>query len=97
MVHTVHMVHKVRRVHKQYTGYTNPPRKPPKSTWRAKSGLVAYFMQNLMDIMVGKFSELSDAPEWRNLGFKVAIVKFEFLAGENLIFLFHQIEKHQIH
>ena len=48
---------------------TNPPRKPPKLIGRAKSGLVACFMQNLMAIMVGVVSELSDGPELSNLGF----------------------------
>ena len=48
---------------------SNPPRKPPKSIERAKSGLVAYLMQNLMDIMVGVVSELSDGPELSNLRF----------------------------
>ena len=47
----------------------NPPRKPPKSIGRAKSRLMAYFMQNLMDIMVGVVLELSDRPELSNLGF----------------------------
>ena len=50
-------------------------------------------MQNLMDIMIGKISELSEAPEWRNLGFKMAVLavndknlgnfEFELLAGKN--------------
>ena len=51
------------------TVHTNPPRKPPKSGWTAKSGLVACDMQNLMDIMVGAVSELSDGPKSSNLGF----------------------------
>ena len=35
-------------------------------------------MQNFMDIMIGKISELCEAPEWRNLVFKMANLTVTF-------------------
>ena len=56
-------------LHSFILGSVNPPRKPPKWGWTARLGLVACDMQNLMDIMVGAVSELSDGPKSSNLGF----------------------------
>ena len=44
----------------------------------AKSGLLDYSMQNLMDIMVRVVSELSDGPKSSNLGSQMAILVVDF-------------------